>query len=77
MAAIAAALGPAQASAALDSSVAFRILTKVRLDNGRRSASEVVIRLGGDEDPYRILSWQDDVTVAAHQPMASRGADDF
>jgi general secretion pathway protein K len=77
MAAIAAALGPAQASATLDRSLAFRILTKVRLDNGRQSASEVVIRLGGDEDPYRILSWQDDVTVAAHRPMPSRDADDF
>jgi general secretion pathway protein K len=77
MAAIAAALGPAQASATLDRSLAFRILTKVRLDNGRQSASEVVIRLGGDEDPYRVLSWQDDVTVAAHRPMPSRDADDF
>ncbi|OIQ68350.1 general secretion pathway protein K [mine drainage metagenome] len=60
-AAIAAALGPAQASATIPNSKSFRILTTLRFDNGRRTVSEVVIALGDDKDPYHVLSWQDDV----------------
>ena len=59
--AIATALGSAQASATIPKSTSFRILTTVRFDNGRRTASEVVIALGESKDPSRILSWQDDV----------------
>jgi general secretion pathway protein K len=59
--AIATALGPAQASATIPKSASFRILTTVQFDNGRRTSSEVVIALGGKKDPYRVLSWQDDV----------------
>jgi general secretion pathway protein K len=59
--AIATALGPAQASATIPKSTSFRILTTVKFDNGRRTSSEVVIALGEDKDPYRVLSWQDDV----------------
>ncbi|HEY1411994.1 MAG TPA: hypothetical protein VGF36_07625 [Rhodopila sp.] len=77
MAAIATALGPAQANAGLDKSETFRILTRVRFDNGRQSASEVVIRLGGDDDPYHVLSWQDDVTAAAPRSVPGRDADDL
>jgi general secretion pathway protein K len=60
-AAIAAALGPAHASATIPNSKSFRILTTLSFDNGRRIASEVVIALGDDKDPYHVLSWQDDV----------------
>jgi general secretion pathway protein K len=77
MAAIATALGPAQANAALDKSKTFRILTTVRFDNGRQSVSEVVIRLGDDDDPYHVLSWQDDVRPAAHRSVPARDADDL
>jgi len=59
--AIATALGSAQASATIPKSTSFRILTTVRFDNGRRAASEVVIALGENKDPGRVLSWQDDV----------------
>jgi general secretion pathway protein K len=59
--AIAAALGPAQASATIPISTSFRILTTVQFDNGHRTSSEVVIALDGNQDPYRVLSWQDDV----------------
>lgn len=59
--AIATALGPAQASATTPISTSFRILTAVQFDNGRRTSSEVVIALGENKDPYRVLSWQDDV----------------
>jgi general secretion pathway protein K len=61
--AIAAALGAAGKSAATQKSQAYRILIRVRFPNGRETTSEVVISLRGEEDPYRVLSWQDDVTV--------------
>jgi general secretion pathway protein K len=46
-AAIAAALGPAQAGAANQKSKAYRLLVRVKLRNGRESASEVVISFSG------------------------------
>ena len=71
-AAIAAALGPAQANATLPKSKSYRILTSLRFDNGRRTASEVVIELGGQKEPYQVLSWQDDVeTARPSQKLAS------
>jgi general secretion pathway protein K len=60
-AAIATALGPAQASATIDKSDFYRVLTTVKFDNGRRTSSEVVIELRGEEEPYRVLSWRDEV----------------
>jgi general secretion pathway protein K len=75
MAAIATALGAAQANATIDKSDFFRILTTVKFDNGRQAASEVVIGLGGDDDPYRVLSWQDEVE-AAISPRKPVGIDD-
>jgi len=62
-AAIASALGAAKSSATAQKSQAYRLLIGVRLPNGRESSSEIVIGLGGGEDPYRVLSWQDDATV--------------
>ena len=62
-AAIASALGAAKSSATAQKSQAYRLLISVRLPNGRESSSEIVIGLGGGEDPYRVLSWQDDATV--------------
>jgi general secretion pathway protein K len=77
MAAIATALGPAQAAATLEKGDAFRILTTVIFDNGRRTSSEVVVGLGGEEDPYRVLSWQDEVEAATSRPrkLADDGDD--
>jgi general secretion pathway protein K len=66
--AIATALGPAQASATIPISTSFRILTTVQFDNGRRSLSEAVIALGGNKDPYQVLSWQDDLEAAGPRP---------
>jgi len=59
--AIAAALGPAKDSAAMPKSKSFRVLTTLQFDKGRRTTSEVVIALGGDKEPFHVLSWQDDV----------------
>jgi general secretion pathway protein K len=71
--AIATALGLAQASATVPKSPAFRILTTVRFDNGRRMSSVVVIALGGEKDPYRVLSWQDDVEAGRRSRQPASG----
>jgi len=47
---------------------AIRITVRVRFDNGRRSASEVVILLNDGSAPYRVLSWHDDFD-AREQPI--------
>ena len=62
-AAIAAALGEAKALGTVRKSQAYRLLIRVHLQNGRNTASEVVISLRGEEDPYRVLSWQDNVSL--------------
>ena len=67
-AAIASALGAARQSAAVQKSQAYRMLINVRLPNGREIASEVVIALRNDEDPYRVLAWQNDVTTRRGAP---------
>jgi general secretion pathway protein K len=67
-AAIAAALGEAKSNATTQKSQAYRMLIRIGFPNGRRTASEVVIGLGSKEDPYRVLSWQDDVTVHQRTP---------
>jgi general secretion pathway protein K len=64
-AAIATALGPAQASATIDKSDFFRVLTTVKFSNGRRTSSEMVIELRGEVEPYRVLSWRDEVETTA------------
>jgi general secretion pathway protein K len=59
------ALADTQAPAQNDSNTAkspcYRIEASIRFSNGRRTASEVVIALGDKVEPYRVLSWQDDV----------------
>ncbi len=77
-AAIATALGPAQANATIEKSDFFRILITVKFDNGRHTASQVVIGLGGENDPYHVLSWQDEVAAATNRPRKlAEEADDF
>ena len=39
----------------------YRIEATINFSDGRRAASEVVIALGDKVEPYRVLSWQDDV----------------
>jgi general secretion pathway protein K len=67
-AAIASALGAAKSNATVQKSQAYRLLIRVRLPNGRESSSEVVISLRGGEDPYQVLSWQDDATARRRTP---------
>jgi general secretion pathway protein K len=71
--AIGTALGPARASATAAKSASFRILTTVRFDNGRRTASEVVIALGESKDPCHVLSWQDDVEAGRRPRKLASG----
>ena len=71
--AIATALGPAQANATVPKSAAFRVLTTIQFDNGRRMSSEIVIALGGEKDPYRVLSWQDDVEAGRRSRQPASG----
>ena len=62
--AIAAALGNAKASASPDKSDAYRILIQLRLRNGWTTASEVVIGLKGNGNPYRVLAWHDGAALS-------------
>jgi general secretion pathway protein K len=48
--AVAAALGPAKDAAKLPDPSAYRVVTTMRFDNGRRAASEAVILLGKTKD---------------------------
>jgi general secretion pathway protein K len=59
--AVADALGAAKAAATLPEAKAYRVVTAIRFDNGRRTSTEAVIALGKDKDkePYNVLSWQD------------------
>jgi general secretion pathway protein K len=78
--AIAAALGPAKDAATLPDSSTFRILTTLRFNNGRRTSSEAVISLSSsqdakdakDKEPYKVLSWQDQVETVA-RPLRQAG----
>jgi general secretion pathway protein K len=42
-------------------STCYRIDATISFSNGRRTSSEVVIAIGDKSEPYRVLSWQDDV----------------
>ncbi len=64
-------LGPDQAGATADGSDAFRVRVQIAFDNGRRTASEVVMLLGADNEPYRVLSWRDDVDIVQDQPQTA------
>jgi general secretion pathway protein K len=50
----------------------YRVQTTIAFANGRRSTSEVVIVLGDKSEPYRVLSWQDDVEPRDMRPVRRR-----
>jgi general secretion pathway protein K len=66
--------GQAVPGVTTDGSDAVRLQVRVALDNGRQTASEAVILVRGDDEPYRILSWRDD---AESPGTASRALTDF
>jgi general secretion pathway protein K len=70
---IAEALGPDVAGAAsIQPSDTVRVRTTIEFDNGRQASAEAVILLDGGDDPYRILSWRDEVDVAPIRKQAER-----
>jgi general secretion pathway protein K len=54
-------------------STCYRIEVSTRFSNGRRTASEVVIALGDKVEPYRVLSWQDDLEIRDGGARKRRG----
>jgi len=50
---------------------AMRVTVRVRFDTGRKIASQVVIGMGGNEKPYRVLSWQDDIDLQSAPSAAA------
>jgi len=62
---------PAKSNLPKAKSPCYRVETTIGFANGRRATSEVVIALGDKREPYRVLSWQDDVE-SAHLPLRRR-----
>jgi general secretion pathway protein K len=60
-------LGPDQKGATADASPSVRVRVQIAFDNGHKTTSEVVILLGTDSEPYRVLSWRDNVDAAPDQ----------
>jgi general secretion pathway protein K len=54
-------------------STCYRIEATIRFSTGRRAASEVVIALGDKVEPYRVLSWQDDLETRDGGARKRRG----
>jgi len=50
----------------------YRIEATVTFKSGRRAVSEVVIALGDASEPYRVLSWQNDVEPRTSIPLRRR-----
>ena len=66
-------LGSEQVGATTEGSDAVRVRVRIAFDNGRQAASEVVVLMGADEEPYRVLSWRDDVDPSAAGQRAAQG----
>jgi len=60
-------LGPDQAGATAEASQSVRVRVQIAFDNGHKTTSEVVVLLGTDSEPYRVLSWRDNVDAAQDQ----------
>jgi general secretion pathway protein K len=68
---LALALGTDVQGATADAGKTMRVRVQIAFDNGRKTASEVVIVTGSDGEPYRVLSWRDDVDAAPDQPQTA------
>jgi general secretion pathway protein K len=66
-------LGAARSGATVEGSDAARVTIRITFDNGRRIVSEAVILIDGRDEPFRVLSWQDDLELAP-QLQAGSGA---
>jgi general secretion pathway protein K len=52
---------PPASDPATAKSPCYRIEATIKFRNGRRNVSEAVIALGDKTEPYRVMSWQDEV----------------
>jgi general secretion pathway protein K len=59
---------PPATDATAAKSPCYRVEATINFSNGRRAGSEVVIALGDKVEPYRVLSWQDDVAPRSSVP---------
>lgn len=62
-----------QSAASTAQSPCYRIAIAIRFRNGHRTTSEAVIALGDKVEPYRVLSWQNDVEPRNPVPLRGRG----
>ena len=62
-----------QSAASTAQSPCYRIAISIQFRNGRRTTSEAVIALGDKVEPYRVLSWQDDVEPRNTVLLRGRG----
>ena len=63
---------PANRDSATVQSPCYHIETTIIFRTGRRALSEVVIALGDTAEPYRVLSWQDEVEALNSMPPRRR-----
>ncbi len=57
-----------QGVADIDPGNTYRVQIRIRYDNGRQEASEVVIRTGSGDKPYQILWWRDGDALSGGGP---------
>jgi general secretion pathway protein K len=57
-------LGPARKGATTEGSKATRVTVHINFDNGRRIVSEAVVLIDGRDEPFRVLSWRDDIDAS-------------
>src|SRR5262249_10259436 len=50
---------PLQGVVSIEGGDTYRVQVRIRYDNGRQEAAEVVILIGLADKPYRVLSWRD------------------
>ncbi|MHC2435178.1 type II secretion system minor pseudopilin [Bradyrhizobium sp. USDA 4451] len=62
-----------QTAASTAQSPCYRIAVSIRFRNGHRTDSEAVIALGDKAEPYRVLSWQNDVEPRVTVLQRGRG----
>ncbi|MES5482976.1 type II secretion system protein GspK [Bradyrhizobium sp. INPA03-11B] len=62
-----------QSAASTAQSPCYRIAISIRFRNGHRTTSEAVIALGDKVEPYRVLSWQNDLEPRSPVLLRGRG----
>ena len=64
-------LGPDQPGATAEGSNAFRVKISIAFDNGWRNGAEAVMLLDAADEPFRVLSWRNDINADPTQ-LATR-----